>query len=666
MSGPGTRAAAARAGPRARALALLLCWPAPALLGGCGTPAATVKAGSEKEPASQSLVFFNARLALREEKPPEVLKLWLLHNSLEDQEKAPRRDDDFLSAVWAALGSLGLCQDGLPKDDQDDGGAGLWPLALHNQVVRSISRGEAPDQPPPFGAFEVGRQQRFISLHDVLSGDELRSVTFFRTSCLLPRLATLTLTGSLELDLGDRLSAGKLLRQLLVTSLQTLRPDKVQSVAAVEARIFDLDLALAELEARRARREGQAEGQRATSLGVSLPGAQEVREAAYRRLSTSQRTAFLRRSLGWTASEWLSLSRQRRLFLFAQARPLATDPQALLRLELDLIDALIERRDGEELEAWLGGLGADAAPGLRAVITSGERGKRLLELVPATGFHERAIVALDRGVAFLAEGQLQEALRSFAYALGKAEESRAAAAVTSLARRWLSFALSRFQTDEEVVATLKALLPVQERNAVFADLVWRAALRSDERSFEKVVENLRRGGAFDAQVERLRPLARGRPGELGTLLRDAAAEEPYFTLRFLRLLVEKVEAEEVEVRRASAPLLRLVPAILAEVEAKGGAASARNRAAEEVAGRAQAILEALELLDRSAAAKARTLAPGHEAFAGNVRLAPADPLPWPFRAPSVEAPSAFVPLVLQPLEWRDRRGALVFGWRLTE
>ena len=143
-------------------------------------------------------------------------------------------------------------------------------------------------------------------------------------------------------------------------------------------------------------------------------------------------------------------------------------------------------------------------------------------------------------------------------------------------------------------------------------------------------------------------------------------EEPYFTLRFLRLLVDKLEAEEVEVRRASAPLLQLVPEILAGLEAKGARASARNRASEEVAGRAQAILEALELLDSSAAAKARTLAPGHEAFAGNVRLAPADPLPWPFRAQPAEAPSAFVPLVLQPVEWRGERGELVFGWRLTE
>jgi hypothetical protein len=60
------------------------------------------------------------------------------------------------------------------------------------------------------------------------------------------------------------------------------------------------------------------------------------------------------------------------------------------------------------------------------------------------------------------------------------------------------------------------------------------------------------------------------------------------------------------------------------------------------------------------------MAPYHEAFAGMVRLAPADPLPWPFRMPEPEAPSPFVPLRLEPIEWRGANGALVYGWRITE
>ena len=38
----------------------------------------------------------------------------------------------------------------------------------------------------------------------------------------------------------------------------------------------------------------------------------------------------------------------------------------------------------------------------------------------------------------------------------------------------------------------------------------------------------------------------------------------------------------------------------------------------------------------------------------------------PFAAAQLEAPSPFVPLILLPVEWRDDKGALVFGWKLTE
>ncbi|HEX8440242.1 hypothetical protein [Archangium sp.] len=623
-------------------------------------------------PSNQTLVFYNARLALREERPEEVLKLWLLRNSLANQGERGSHDEEFRSVVWAALGSRGLCQDGLLKDDQ--GGAGLWPLALHNWVTQAMVNGPPPEVPPPFGAFEVGRQQRFISLNDVLSTSELRSVSFFRGTCLLAYL-TMFESGQMpqfepgplpRYDLEDRLVSGLLLRRLLRLSLQTLVREKVQSVAAVEARIFDLDLALVRLRARDARQQGLTAAWRARSAGVSSEGIREVREAATAWPKNSEQAAFLRRSLTWRADEWLSLNRQRRLYLFAQARPLAQDARALERLVVDIIDALIERKAGEELESWVGYLDASETPSKRGVLIEGERGKRLLELEPSTGFRERSIIALHRGVAFLESGQMQDALRSFAYAMATAEESRESAVTLALARRWLSFVLSRYETNEEVIATLKALVPRQEYNPVIEELVWRAALRSDERSFEQVVASARRGGAFDGRVARLRLLAQGKVGELATQLRDAASEEPYLTLRFVRQLLEQLETEDADVRAANVPLLKLVLRVLDLFVAKAGGSNAHVRTAEELIARAQAILEGLSHLDTSTGGRARSLSPRHEAFAGNIRLAPADPLPWPFRTSETEAPSAFTPLSLRPVEWRDAKGTLVFGWRLTE
>jgi hypothetical protein len=612
---------------------------------------------------NQTLVFYNARLALRDDQPTEALKLWLLRNSLVEQGQRGRDDEDFRSVVWAALGDLGLCQDGFPKDDR---GAGLWPLALHNWVVHAVAKGPPPEEQPPFNAYEVGRQQRFVSLNDVLSTAELRSVTFVRTSCLLPRIMLLEAGQTPWVDLSDRLVAGQLMKRLLVMSLRTLVREKVQNVAAVEARIFDLDLALADLQARRARQEGFAAKQRARSLGVSEVGAREVRDAAAAWPASSAQAAFLRRALAWRASEWLTLSQARRLSLFAQARPYSQDPEALERLVLAIIDELIERGSGDELEWWIGFLDASDAPARRSALTAGERGKRLLELDPSTGFRERAAIALHRGVAFLEAGQLEDSLRSFAYAMANAEASRESAATMALARRWLSYVLSHYRTTEDILAMLKALVPRQEYNAVAEDLIWKAALRADAQSFDLAVASLRRGSALDARVERLRPLSHGKAGEMVAGLRDAASEEPYFTLRFMRQFLEKLEAEEAEVRAAHIPTLKLMIGVLDSIAARGGEHSSHERTAGELIHRAQAILEGLGALEQSASANALALSPRHEAFAGAIRLAPADPLPWPFRAPEPEVPSAFTPLVLEPVEWRDAKGTLVLGWRLTE
>jgi hypothetical protein len=615
-------------------------------------------------PSNQTLIFYNARMALREGRPADTLKLWLLRNSIAGQGFVGRHDEEFRSVVWAAMGNLGLCQDGYPKDVE--GGAGLWPLSVHNWIVYS-SRGIPTGPRNPYDAFEAGRQQRFVSLHSELSTAELRTVHFFRTSCYLPETTLIGLGQTPSLDLADRLSTGPFLRQLLVVSLKSLVREKVQSVAAIEARIFDLDLAMAQLLERRARKAGQAAKLRAKTLGISEVGAQEAKEKAMQWPANSSQAAFLRKSLTWETREWLTLNRQRRLFLFAQARPFAAGTPTLDPLVLSMIDSMIDRGEGLELESWIGNFDAKDDPSRRAALTLGERGKRLLELEPASGFRERATVALHRGVAFLEAGSLQESLRSFAYAMSKSEESRDAAVTLSLARRWVSYVLSRYETNEQVIATLKALVPRQEYNLVIEDLIWRAALRADEKSFELVVASLQRGSALDARVLRLRLLAQGKQGLLATQLRDATTDEPHLTLRFARLLLEKLEAEDVDVRRANIPMLKNYSLIFDSLlTSKGGTAKAQSRAAEDLIGRAQGILGGLSLFDTSTVGKARELSPRHETFAGNIRLAPSDPLPWPFEPPLAEPPSAFTPLVLKPVEWRDDKGALVFGWKVTD
>lgn len=617
------------------------------------------------EPSNQTVVFYNARIALREDRPTDALKLWLLRNSLADRGERPQHDADFESVVWAAMGERGTCPDGF---DRDEDGAGLWPLAMHNWVLDASKRGPPPQIPPPFGALEVGRQQRKVSLDDVLTDAELRSLTFIRTDCWAAYPWLLQSAQSPWQPLRDRRLAAPLMRRLLSASLGTLDRSKVQSVAAIEARLFDLDLAILELERRHAFKRGIEAQRRARMLGVSEVGASEVRDTKQTKWAAdSSQGRLLRRSLGWSVEDWMSLSRSRRLFLFSQARGLSQDAEALDRLVLALADDRIEHKAGTELEMWIGSFGADS-PERRAAVVSGDRGARLVELDRATGFRERSVIALHRGVAFLEAGRMDDALRSFAFAMAHADESRESSTVIALARRWLSYVLSRYETSEEIIAILQALVPKQEYNAVIDDLIWRAALRADVKSFDRAVAGVRRGGAFDLQVSRLRTLSRGKAGEMVTELRDAATTEPNLTLKFVGKLIERVESEDAAVRSANAPLLKQLLRVLDPLIAGEGAKKKSSaRVAEQHLDRVHAILEGLKELDASSAdARARTHEPGRDTFAGAIRLAPADPLPWPFSPPEPESPSAFTPLFLEPVEWKNDAGALVFGWRVSD
>ena len=144
----------------------------------------------------------------------------------------------------------------------------------------------------------------------------------------------------------------------------------------------------------------------------------------------------------------------------------------------------------------------------------------------------------------------------------------------------------------------------------------------------------RPGSAFAARAARLRPLARGQAGELVTSLRQAAAEEPQLTLRFVRQLLERLEGEDKEVRigepvPAEAACVELLES-LAAAQRQGTPAARRRGSRASSLDRTRGLLEGLSHVETSAAGKAHALSPRREAFAGNVRLAPADPLPWPF------------------------------------
>jgi len=250
----------------------------------------------------QTVVFYNARIAQRQRRPVEVLTLWLVHNGLADDGKPGTHEPAFRSLLWAATGAMGICQDGMARDD-DERGAGLWPLGLHNHVLTA----KQPDElPTPYEAFEVGRQQRLISLSDVLDEEELQSVSFSQTTCFTPVISLFENGLNPLEDLTDRLVSGQLLRRLLVKSLSTVKRDQVTTMAAVEARIFDLDLALTRLRSQRKQEVSIDASSAVRGANMSSGAAKQAGVLAANALTEPKQVAFLERTLSWTPSEWLT------------------------------------------------------------------------------------------------------------------------------------------------------------------------------------------------------------------------------------------------------------------------------------------------------------------------------------------------------------------------
>ncbi|MEQ9498572.1 MAG: hypothetical protein RIT81_16975 [Deltaproteobacteria bacterium] len=610
-----------------------------------GVVAALLIAGVEPDPAT--LVYYNARMQLRERRSEDVLRLWLLRNSLESQERTlSAYDDDFKSLVWVALGDLGYCQDGISFDDD---GAGLWPLALHNWFLRNMRRGEAPDQPAPFDAFDIPQQARFVTLQDVLSVDELNSVRFYRTDCY--RMKEVLSAGGVKGEPNERKVQVAVLRFLLQAARHTTQRPQVRGQATIEARLLDLRLKKLDLVDREQRSAERERKRRVRDLGgtfVEAPSIAQSEEVA-ELLSVTD---------GWVADDWLALEPGRRLYLYDWVLRAKRENPKVTR---SMIDRLMTSEDTSEVGAWIAFTGdSDTA---KASIWSGERGRRLLALDPKTGFRERAAIALHRGVDAVGKGDLPEALRSLAYTLKYADESTQSEAVRRLGLRWMSFVAGRFSVSDALMTMLVELVPRGDLSQVLEGLIWDAAMSSDLESFDRTVKAHRGRGALALRIERLRPLAEGDVGAFLTRIRSELPESPHATLRFLRRFLERLETQDGDVRAMHRATLEAIDRELAKAtEILEGGLGRNARELEQVT---SAMLEGLDVIGDSERERARALSPTSEVFAGSIRLAPTDALPWPFVVPTIRPPSVFSPLKITPVEWPDTSGeGLVMGWKL--
>lgn len=623
---------------------------------------ATAGAAPPPAPATPAtLVYYNARMALEDGDPVESVKLWLVRNVLEDRDgTVAAGDGDFHSVVWAATGALGICQDGLPRDED---GAGLWPLALHNHIVRNLGRRDRLPRPKTFSAFGVGRQQRAVALGDVLGWQELETVRFVRGRCARPVVHQVLAGESAFAPPADRAVTTRLLARLLRKSTETLGPD-VRGRSVVEARLFDLELQLLELaqqrreaEARRQAREGQGLGLGRLSLASLVAGQPTT-------FLSSPSRAVLEDCLTWSAHDWMALSAERRRFVFDAAAEDGAPRAALDTVALSILDALLARGDGREATEWIARVGVPPVADPR--VWSGPRGQALLALGPDSGFTERGPVALHRGVHLLETGQTDDALRAFGFALQQAPDSRAAAAVAQLSRRWIAYLAARFSLTDTLLATLETLLPRRDFAVLLEDLLWHAALRADEDSFRRGLVRQPSRGALDRRLVLLAPLASGDSDAFVAGLDRRFAEGESEAMRFLSVFAERLEREDASVRTALVPTLVALRA-RAERLRQGQDSGRTARAAEAFLARTQGILEGAGF-DSTASALDAARARSHraEVYAGAVRLAPSDALPWPFRPTPTAAPSALSQLTLAPETWQDDSGQTVLGWSIRE
>lgn len=628
-----------------------------------GAPSAGPSVEPSAGPSTQAVIHYNARMALRAGAPDEALRLWLLRNAVAWRTgQVSGADDDLRSVVWAALGARGLCPDGFPLDDD---GAGLWPLALHNWLVLDARREPPPPLPNAFLAFSLGRQQRHISLWDVLDLDELRAARFTRTDCWVRWPLSIQFWEWPFAEHTDKQVNGRMMRRLLRWALRTTEGKPVVGRAVIQARLFDLSLALNQIRGRAARRERLEMRAKARQQGMSTREIDAQIAGVTGLDPRSEEGQILMESLGWRAEEWMTLSSARRQFLFEYAASASGDRRPLAPLVLAVIDRLVAARAGAEIESWIAHLPDD--PAHRAAVWGGARGRALLGLDKETGFTARAVIALHRAVDALSRGAQEDALRLFALATRWADESSATASVRRLSRRWVSYVAAEYRLTPTLIEALRSTLPRRDFSAVLEDQIWQATLAVDIESFEQAVAQRWQSGALDERVALLRPLARGQVEAFYAGVDEALQASPYRAARFLSALVVRLQRAPAATRRRYVPLLQgLKGALAREISAAEGA----RRDAKRLTALVDEIRATLEGVTGSRGAApadvASGLSPDREIFAGAIRVPPADPLPWPFSVAPVDAPRAFEPITLRPEEWRGPDGGLIFGWRVTD
>lgn len=616
------------------------------------------------EPA-QRAIFWNARNRLRERKPMDVVRLWLLHNSLDAAGLHPdsQEESHFRSALWVALGEMGYCPDGLEPDED---AAGLWTLAMFNWMLRAYLPDVEPESYTYWDTLPTGFQSRPVSLFDVLDAEELESFVPHREACHAEIWAMLRLGMAPTQYPKDRYWLGAYLRTLLLHAQRKLNSAGLEGKELLRVRLFDLNAEMVRLAEERLRQQNDLADKAIRQAGLGEEQIDRYRLRNGQILRDREDAELWRRALQWPVHEWMSLTPRRRISLFRDLDKAAFDAADRDALLLRIVDALLDQQLGGELQKWLGFVDADERKArIERLLFDHARGEKFLSLPQNSGFQEQAVVALQRGIYQIQRGEKIKALRSFAFSIRESTASTKTMEVHALALRWITFVLSQYETTEEVLEIVDKFVPRNDARGLKKVLLWRAALHRDEASFRRIQARCTASDRMLGLITQLEPLL---TGNIHPLFMNAGDGSMWMSPRkFHRLIkeyIERLSIEPVDVRTKHVDLLTVLRDDLVEKQATTTKTEQKN--VGKLLQQVQVQLDALGQIDESIRGEIQSSEVSWESYAGSVRLAPADPVPWPFLIPKDRGVSPFQPLRLTPVEWRTHEGEIVYGWRIHE
>ncbi len=576
-----------------------------------GASPLTLKAQSEASDALVGSIFHNAWLAARDDAYTEVLQHWYLFQSLAIDRQAYAAP--FASLLWATVDHLDLCPENL---ELDRAGAELWPLVLHNYLIRHRKDSDRPPQLKPEGveAFQSGFQRRRVALTTTLEAPEMLALEVQRFPCS-------AVAQSRDLDdralkepaakSGSRVKVVKEERaRLLLAFLRQARLHWQEGDAArlLDLRIFSIQLYLEE--------KGQADAalvEQAAALADAELDADTI--------------AFIPQLI---AESDLPLARRRTLLLEWLDRAIARQDAAGTRRIIGLIDRL--------------------DPDARVLIWSGVRGERLVAW--GENFPEGSALALHQALDYYGQRQILPTLRSLAEStrLGAADDASAV-----LAMKWIKFILLQYRFEGRLLDFLRQYLKPATFKAMAQDLMWTSVFYRERYFIEQTQTRDLLGYRLRSMQDKLSLIAAGRDGQV---IKALEKDEPRQALQFIRSFTEQLSGQ-------SQPLIVRMEFLLRGMQKVVDRQVGHSALQQDVRLALDALLIRAGALSEQQ--KDRQVAAGASVMLGTVAVEPSGAAPWPFPDPERVGLNVFRAIHLRAeAPGRASARSAEYVWKLSE